>query len=65
MLVSWPGIQYMLPAVDAWSLNHWTARELPQPLLTVLFLILYEENPKDFTKKKLLEVIDKLSEVSG
>ena len=65
MLVPWPGIQHMLPAVDAWSLNHWTARELPQPLLTVLFLILYEENPKDFTKKKLLEVIDKLSEVSG
>ena len=25
----WPGIEPMLPAVEAWSLNHWTARKVP------------------------------------
>ena len=33
-----PGIEAMLPAVEAWSLNRWTAREvLPLFLRPVLF----------------------------
>ena len=29
-LVPWPGIKSRPPALGAWSLNHWTAREVPQ-----------------------------------
>ena len=29
ILVPWPGIEPVPPAVKAWSLNHWTAREVP------------------------------------
>ena len=29
ILVLWPGILPVPPAVEAWSLNHWTAREIP------------------------------------
>ena len=30
ILVPWPGIKPVPPpAVEAWSLNHWTAREFP------------------------------------
>ena len=25
-----PGIEPMSPAVEVWSLNHWTAREVPK-----------------------------------
>ena len=28
ILVSWPGIEATSPALEAWSLNHWTAREV-------------------------------------
>ena len=28
-LSPWPGIKPMLPALEGWSLNHWTAREVP------------------------------------
>ena len=31
-LSSRPGIEPTLPAVEAWSLNHWTAREVPRML---------------------------------
>ena len=27
ILVPWPGIKPMSPALEAWSLNHWTARK--------------------------------------
>ena len=33
ILVPQPGIQPVPPAVEAWSLNHWTAREVPSPPL--------------------------------
>ena len=33
ILVPWPGIVPLSPAVEAWSLNHWTAREVPSNLL--------------------------------
>ena len=29
ILVPWPGIKTMPPALGAWSLNHWTTREVP------------------------------------
>ena len=29
ILIPRPGIKPMLPAVEAWSPNHWTAREFP------------------------------------
>ena len=29
ILVPQPGIEPMPPEVEAWSLNHWTAREVP------------------------------------
>ena len=29
ILVPWPGIKPVPPAAEAWSLNHWTAREVP------------------------------------
>ena len=29
ILVPWPGIEPMLPAVEAWCVNHQTAREVP------------------------------------
>ena len=28
-LSSWPGIEPTVPALEAWGLNHWTAREIP------------------------------------
>ena len=28
----WPGTELVPPAVEAWSLNHWTAREIPRNL---------------------------------
>ena len=34
--VLWPGIQPTSPAVEAWSLNKWTARELSTNFLSVL-----------------------------
>ena len=30
ILVPWPGMEPTLPAVKAWSLNHWTTRDVPQ-----------------------------------
>ena len=30
-LVPWPGIEPRPPAWAAWSLNHWTSREVPRP----------------------------------
>ena len=32
ILVPRPGIEPVLPAPEAWSLNHWTAREFPHKL---------------------------------
>ena len=38
-LVPQPGIKAMPPAVEAWSLNHWTSREVLYPCLLILFMI--------------------------
>ena len=37
ILVPWPGIKPMPPAVEARSLNHWTAREVPVVSLKIPF----------------------------
>ena len=29
LLISWPGIESVLLALEAWNLNHWTVREVP------------------------------------
>ena len=34
ILVPWPGIEPMLPAMEAWSFNHWTTREVLHLVLT-------------------------------
>ena len=58
MLVPWPGIKPIPSAVDAWSPNHWTVREVPQyhfliHLQITLFLFL------SFQKKEKEEEEDK------
>ena len=35
-LVPQPGIEPVPPALQAWSLNHWTAREVPQHSVLIL-----------------------------
>ena len=35
ILVPWPGIDPVPPAVEMWSPNHWTAREVPEGSLSV------------------------------
>ena len=47
-LVPWPGIKPMPPALDVWSLNHWTAREIP--LYWVLVLFCLTETGSSYTK---------------
>ena len=36
ILVPWPGIEYGPFALEAWRLNHWTAREVPQVIPILL-----------------------------
>ena len=38
ILVPRPGVQPAPPAVEAWSLNHWTTREVPKWLFLGFFL---------------------------
>ena len=33
--VPWSGVEPVLPAVEAQSLNHWTAREVPEGLIFI------------------------------
>ena len=35
-LVHWPGIEPTPPALGAWSLNHWTTREVPDTLCLLI-----------------------------
>ena len=37
ILVLRPGIESMPPAVGVWSLNHWTAKEVPGVILKINF----------------------------
>ena len=37
ILVSQPGVERELPALEAWSLNHWNAREVPRLLFKISF----------------------------
>ena len=38
--LSWPGIELELPAMEVWSLNHWTARDVLSLVLFFLVLII-------------------------
>ena len=35
-LVPWPGIETASPAVEVWSLNHWTATEVPYICFSIM-----------------------------
>ena len=48
ILVPQPGIEPMPPAMEAWSPNHWTAREVPRCVLSVK----YTPDFKDLVLKK-------------
>ena len=37
LLIPQPGVKPMPPAVEAWSPNHWTAREVPPPTCLLFF----------------------------
>ena len=37
MLGPQPGIKPVLPPVEVWRLNHWTAREVPKDLIIIFF----------------------------
>ena len=39
-LVPWPGIELRFPALGAWSLDHWTTREVPTVSLFIDLLLL-------------------------
>ena len=39
ILVPWPGIEPMPPAMEAWNLNHWTIREVPDHPLNLKVLL--------------------------
>ena len=39
ILVPWPGIKPMTPAVEARSLNHWTIRKFPPCICVLLILV--------------------------
>ena len=55
-LVPWPGIEHRPPTLEAWSLSHWTTREVPRrrffffyflssrPLSTLLYKIARKEH---------------------
>ena len=49
ILVSWPGTEPVSPALEAWSLNHWTAREFPKT-----FIILPQEEFVAYIEGNLL-----------
>ena len=38
ILIPWPGIKPVPPAVEVWCLNHWTAREVPGEIFYLLLL---------------------------
>ena len=39
ILVPQPGIEPVSPAVEVWSLNHWTTREVPKQIFKKLEII--------------------------
>ena len=41
ILVPWPGIEPLTPAVNAQSPNHWTAREFPLSIISIIYLSIY------------------------
>ena len=47
-LVPWPGIKPMPPALEVWSLNHWTSREIPMYWALILFC--FTKTASSYTK---------------
>ena len=41
ILVPWPGMKLVSPAVEAWSLNHWATREFLSPFFKHLIAKFY------------------------
>ena len=41
MLVPWPGVEPVLPALGVQSLKHWTTREVPHTLLFYVFSFIF------------------------
>ena len=39
ILVPWPEIEPVPPTLEAWSLNHWTTREVPMKIFKAIFHI--------------------------
>ena len=56
ILVPWPGIEPTPTALEAWSLNHWTAREVPEERIS-LKEKKKKKNPHNHKENKFL--IDK------
>ena len=42
ILVPWPGVEPMPPAVEAWLPDHWTAREVPSSQFKIKAQVLYD-----------------------
>ena len=58
ILASWLGIEPMPPALEAWSLNHWTTREVPRPSYQCILIyqyILYINIWSPDAKSRLIE----------
>ena len=41
ILVPWPGIELMPPALEAWGLNHWTSRKSQMHVYIYIFCIYF------------------------
>ena len=51
ILVSWPRIEPVIPALGVWSLNHWTTREVPRSHLFICAFISFalgNRSPKKY-----------------
>ena len=57
ILISCPGIEPIPPAVEGWSLNHWTAREVlvtgkfKKKLISILKHIISKEGKRVISKR--------------
>ena len=54
ILVPWPGIEPLPPAVEAWSLNHWTSEEVPE--LKLLCSLLWVIQNSVFGEEPLADI---------
>ena len=57
ILVPWPGVEPLPPAVEAWSPNHWTTREAPRTSLLLLPDLLFICPSSTYHSNYYLEVL--------